>query len=89
MMSHLTTLGTIHTIAALLAITVGDVRLVRPKHGPAHRARGYAFVFGMILVDGAAMLLYLIGAVTIRRYRPPVASRDMQMMVAIHSSRTP
>jgi uncharacterized membrane protein len=172
MLLHLTTLVTIHTIAALLAITVGAVQLIRPKHGPAHRARGYAFVYGMVVVDGAAMLLYrftggfnafhvgaivnlvaivcamvpmlmsprpaqwrqlhyhfmgwgfvglmaaavtelvvrstalphgaawavsaaatglvtLIGAIMIRRYRPPLASRDMQMMAAIQNGRTP
>jgi uncharacterized membrane protein len=57
-MSNLTVTGTIHALLATLCIVVGAIQLVRPKHGVAHRARCYAFVYGMVVVDGAAMLLY-------------------------------
>jgi uncharacterized membrane protein len=58
MIQHLTAIGLIHAIAALICMVVGSVQLLRPKHGPVHRARGYAFVYGMVAVDGVAMLLY-------------------------------
>jgi len=58
MMTNLTVVGTFHMVLAMLCIMVGAIQLVRPKHGAAHRARGYAFVYGMVMVDGLAMLLY-------------------------------
>lgn len=58
MMANLTLVGTIHMMLAMLCIVLGAIQLLRPKHGAAHRARGYAFVYGMVVVDGTAMLLY-------------------------------
>src|SRR5690349_14733909 len=58
MVANLTLMGTIHAAIALLCIIIGTIQLLRPKHGPGHRARGYAFVYGMLMVDGEAMLLY-------------------------------
>lgn len=58
MLSHLTPVGAIHTTLALLCIVVGAVQLVRPKRGMGHRARGYAYVYAILIADGAAMLLY-------------------------------
>jgi len=58
MMANLTFIGTIHMVLAMLCIVVGAVQLARPKHGAVHRARGYAFVYAMVVVDGTAMLLY-------------------------------
>lgn len=58
MIANLTLMGTIHAALALLCIVIGTIQLLRPKYGPGHRARGYAFVYGMLMVDGAAMLLY-------------------------------
>ena len=58
MLTQLTLVGTIHLALAMLCIVIGAIQLLRPKHGAAHRARGYAFVYGMVVVDGAAMLLY-------------------------------
>ena len=58
MSSHLTPVGGIHAVLALLCIAVGAVQLLRPKRGASHRARGYAFVYAMLVADGAAMLLY-------------------------------
>jgi uncharacterized membrane protein len=58
MMTNLTVFGTIHMVLATLCIVVGAIQLARPKHGPVHRARGYAFVYAMVVVDGTAMLLY-------------------------------
>jgi uncharacterized membrane protein len=58
MLSHLTPVGAIHTTLALLCIVVGAVQLLRPKRGAGHRARGYAYVYAILIADGAAMLLY-------------------------------
>jgi uncharacterized membrane protein len=55
---HLTPVGAIHTALALLCIVVGAVQLLRPKRGAGHRARGYAYVYAILIADGAAMLLY-------------------------------
>jgi uncharacterized membrane protein len=58
MLPHLTPVGAIHTALALLCIVIGAVQLVRPKRGAPHRARGYAYVYAILIADGAAMLLY-------------------------------
>jgi uncharacterized membrane protein len=58
MMTKLTFVGTIHMTLAMLCIVIGAIQLARPKHGAVHRARGYAFVYAMVVVDGTAMLLY-------------------------------
>ena len=58
MLPHLTPVGAIHTTLALLCIAVGAVQLIRPKRGAGHRARGYAYVYAILVADGAAMLLY-------------------------------
>jgi uncharacterized membrane protein len=58
MLPHLTPVGAIHTALALLCIVVGAVQLLRPKRGAGHRARGYAYVYSILIADGAAMLLY-------------------------------
>ena len=47
MMANLTLAGAIHTVLAMLCIVVGLIQLVRPKRGPGHRARGYAFVYAI------------------------------------------
>jgi uncharacterized membrane protein len=58
MLPHLTPVGAVHATLALLCIVVGAVQLVRPKRGAGHRARGYAYVYAILIADGAAMLLY-------------------------------
>jgi uncharacterized membrane protein len=58
MIPHLTVPGAIHTALAFLGIAVGLFQLLRPKAGPTHRARGYAFVYAMLIADGAAMLIF-------------------------------
>ena len=58
MISNLTLAGAIHTVLAMSGIAVGSIQLLRPKRGPAHRARGYAFVYAMLIADGAAMLVF-------------------------------
>jgi uncharacterized membrane protein len=55
---NLTLPGAIHTLLAMLGIVVGSIQLLRPKRGPAHRARGYAFVYAMLVADGTAMLIF-------------------------------
>ena len=58
MIPHLTLVGAIHTALALFCIAIGAIQFARPKGGAPHRARGYAFIYGMLLADGAAMLIY-------------------------------
>jgi uncharacterized membrane protein len=55
---NLTLAGAIHTVLALSGIVVGLVQLLRPKRGAGHRARGYAFVYAMLIADGTAMLIF-------------------------------
>jgi uncharacterized membrane protein len=57
-MAHLTVPGAVHTVLAILGIVVGLMQFLRPKRGPTHRARGYAFVYAMLIADGAAMLIF-------------------------------
>jgi uncharacterized membrane protein len=55
---NLSLTGSIHAMLAALCIAVGAVQLIRPKRGAGHRARGYAYVYAILIADGAAMLLY-------------------------------
>ena len=57
-MAQLTLAGAIHSVLAMLCIAVGLIQLLRPKRGPGHRARGYAFVYAMLVADGAALLVF-------------------------------
>ena len=58
MIPQLTLAGAIHTMLAMFGIMVGLAQLLRPKRGPGHRARGYAFVYAMLVADGTAMLVF-------------------------------
>jgi uncharacterized membrane protein len=58
MMPNLTPTGAIHAALAMLCIVVGLVQFKRSKRGAGHRARGYAFVYAMLVVDGTALLVY-------------------------------
>jgi hypothetical protein len=58
MMANLTSAGTLHSVLAMFCIAIGLVQLLRPKRGAGHRARGYAFVYAMLVADAAAMLIY-------------------------------
>jgi uncharacterized membrane protein len=58
MIPHLTLAGTLHTVLALFGIVVGLIQLLRPKRGAGHRARGYAFVYAMLVADAAALLVF-------------------------------
>jgi uncharacterized membrane protein len=55
---NMTLPGAIHTVLAMLGIVVGSIQFLRPKRGPMHRARGYAFVYAMLVADGTAMLVF-------------------------------
>jgi uncharacterized membrane protein len=48
----------IHVALAVLCIGVGLIQFLRPKRGAGHRARGYLYVYAMLVADGTAMLLY-------------------------------
>jgi uncharacterized membrane protein len=58
MIPHVSLTGGIHAVLALLCIVIGAVQLVRPKRGAGHRARGYAYVYAMLVVDGLALLVH-------------------------------
>lgn len=58
MIYGMTSVGALHTVLAMSGIVVGLTQLLRPKSGPTHRARGYAFVYAMLVADGAAMLIF-------------------------------
>lgn len=58
MMAHLTPAGAIHAVLALLCLVVGLVQFLRPKRGAGHRARGYFYVYAMLVSDAATLLLY-------------------------------
>lgn len=58
MMVHLTSAGAIHVVLALLCLVVGLVQFLRPKRGAGHRARGYFYVYAMLVSDAATLLLY-------------------------------
>jgi hypothetical protein len=58
MIPNLTSVGAIHTVLAGSCILLGLTQLLSPKGGVGHRARGYAFVYGMLTADAAALLVY-------------------------------
>jgi len=58
MIPSLTLAGAIHTGLALFGVAVGAVQLLRTTGGAIHRALGYAYVYAMLVADGAAMLIY-------------------------------
>lgn len=45
-------------VLALLCLLVGLVQFLRPKRGAGHRARGYFYVYAMLVSDAATLLLY-------------------------------
>lgn len=50
--------GAVHAVVAMLCIAVGLIQFLRPKRGAGHRARGYFYVYAMLVGDGTAMLVY-------------------------------
>jgi uncharacterized membrane protein len=58
MIAHLTPAGTIHVALALLCTVAGFIQFLRPKRGVGHRARGYFYVYAMLVSDGTTLLIY-------------------------------
>lgn len=58
MIAHLTPAGAIHVVLAMLCLLVGSVQFLRPKRSAGHRARGYFYVYAMLVSDAATLLLY-------------------------------
>jgi uncharacterized membrane protein len=58
MIAHLPIAAAIHVVLAILCIAVGLIQFLRPKRGAGHRARGYFYVYAMLITDGTAMLVY-------------------------------
>ena len=50
--------GAVHAVVAMLCIAVGLIQFLWPKRGAGHRARGYFYVYAMLVGDGTAMLVY-------------------------------
>jgi uncharacterized membrane protein len=57
-MFNLSAAGAMHTILASLAIGIGIIQFWRRKGDRVHRALGYLYVYGLLVADGAAMLIY-------------------------------
>jgi len=58
MIAHLTPAGAVHAALAILCIAAGLIQFLRPKRGAGHRARGYFYVYAMLVSDGTTLLLY-------------------------------
>ena len=58
MIDRLTTAGAIHVALALVGIAIGLLQFLLAKGTRAHRALGYAYVYGMLVADGTALALY-------------------------------
>lgn len=58
MIAHLTPAGAIHAALAILCIAAGLIQFLRPKRGAGHRARGYFYVYAMLVSDGTTLLVY-------------------------------
>lgn len=58
MIAHLTPAGAIHVVLALLCLIAGFIQFLRPKRGAGHRARGYLYVYAMLVSDAATLLIY-------------------------------
>jgi uncharacterized membrane protein len=56
--NHLTPAGGIHAALAILCLAAGLIQFLRAKRGAGHRARGYFYVYAMLVSDGATLLVY-------------------------------
>ena len=54
----MTSLGWIHTAAALTALVAGAAVLLTRKGTRRHRQLGWTYVLGMLLLNGTALLIY-------------------------------
>ena len=57
-MNHLTTMGWVHLSFAAFGLVAGAVQLLRRKGDRFHRALGYAYVYGMIVTNATALVMY-------------------------------
>jgi uncharacterized membrane protein len=57
-MNHLTTMGWFHLSFAAFGLVAGAIQLIRRKGDRIHRALGYAYVYGMIISNTTALMLY-------------------------------
>src|SRR5439155_4814752 len=58
MIANLTFAGAIHVTLALLCTAAGFLQFLRPKRGAGHRARGYFYVYAMLVSDGTTLLIH-------------------------------
>lgn len=57
-MNQLTTMGWLHLAFAAFGLVAGAVQFTRRKGDRVHRALGYAYVYGMIISNATALMLY-------------------------------
>jgi uncharacterized membrane protein len=57
-MNHLSTMGWFHLAFAGLGLVAGAVQFARRKGDRVHRALGYAYVYGMIISNATALMMY-------------------------------
>lgn len=54
----MSTLGSIHTVAALAALALGATILLRTKGSRSHRRLGWTYVISMVLLNVTALAIY-------------------------------
>ena len=59
-MSALLPVILIHIVCGLLALYVGFILFVKPKHSPSHKRLGYVYVVSLTLVDLTGLSMYAI-----------------------------
>jgi uncharacterized membrane protein len=57
-MNHLTAMGWFHLAFAAFGLVAGAIQLLRRKGDRMHRALGYAYVYGMIIANATALMMY-------------------------------
>jgi uncharacterized membrane protein len=57
-MNHLTTMGWFHLAFAAFGLVAGAVQFTRRKGDRVHRALGYAYVYGMVISNATALMMY-------------------------------
>src|SRR5438132_7454089 len=55
---HLTTAGAVHASLAMAGILTGLIQFLGVKGTRGHRALGYGYVYGMLVADGTALMIY-------------------------------
>jgi uncharacterized membrane protein len=57
-MNHLSTMGWFHLAFAAFGLLAGVAQFTRRKGDRVHRAIGYAYVYGMLIANATALMMY-------------------------------